>query len=93
MKKPILSLAAVISTWTLILIACAGPLPPINTDADGLALKGYDPVAYFTLGQPVKGRQEYRFEWKNATWLFSSNKHLILFQEDPARYAPQYGGY
>ena len=93
MKKPSLSLAAVVATWSLVLISCTGPLPPINADAEGIALKGYDPVAYFTVGQPVKGQKEYQFEWKNAKWLFSNNEHLALFQEDPTRYAPQYGGY
>lgn len=93
MKKPLLYMAAVIATWTLILIACAGTISPINVDADGVALKGYDPVAYFTLGRAVKGQKEYLFDWNNAKWLFSSKEHLAMFQEDPVRYAPQYGGY
>jgi len=93
MKKQALSLAAVVFTWTLILLACAGSLSPINVDAEGVALKGYDPVAYFTLGRPVKGQKEHMFEWNNAKWFFSSSEHLAMFQEDPARYAPQYGGY
>jgi len=93
MKKPALCLTALFFTWTIILTACSGPLPPINIDADGVALKGYDPVSYFTLGHPEKGQKEYMFEWNNAKWLFSSQEHRVLFQEDPARYAPQYGGY
>ena len=93
MKKHALSLAAFVFTWTLILLACAGSLSPINVDAEGVALKGYDPVAYFTLRHPVKGQKERMFEWNNAKWFFSSSEHLAMFQKDPARYAPQYGGY
>jgi YHS domain-containing protein len=93
MKKLILSLAAVVSIWALILVACAGSPAPMNVDIDGIALKGYDPVAYFTAGKPVKGQKQYQFEWKNAKWYFSSSEHLELFAENPARYAPQYGGY
>ena len=93
MKKFSLSLTAVIYTWSFILIACSAPIAPINAGADGVALKGYDPVAYFTLGLPVKGQKEFQFEWKNAKWLFANTEHLTLFQEDPEKYAPQYGGY
>jgi len=93
MKKPVLSLAAVFFAWTFVLFACSAPLAPINVDADGVALKGYDAVAYFTMGKPVKGQKKYQFEWRNAKWLFSSSEHLVLFQKDPTHYAPQYGGY
>jgi len=93
MKTMSLPLAALFFTWTVTLTACSAPLSPINVDANGVALKGYDAVAYFTIGRPVKGQEEFQYEWKNARWLFSSSHHLTLFQEDPARYAPQYGGY
>jgi hypothetical protein len=59
----------------------------------GVALKGYDPVAYFVQGQPVKGRKEFVFRWSDATWKFSSVEHRDLFARDPAAYAPQFGGY
>jgi len=65
----------------------------INTDGKGLAIKGYDTVAYFTVGKPVKGKGEFSVEWKGARWLFSSREHLVLFEKSPERYAPQYGGY
>jgi hypothetical protein len=93
MKKPQFSLSALFVIWTITLIACSDQLPPINVDADGVALKGYDPVAFFTLGHPEKGQKEHTLEWNNAKWLFSSQGHRAMFQEDPARYAPQYGGY
>lgn len=76
------------------LVACSvQPVTVINTTANGVAIKGYDPVAYFTMGRPVKGQQNLQFEWRKAKWFFSSEKHLKLFEEDPAKYAPQYGGY
>ena len=61
--------------------------------AQSQAIKGYDPVAYFTVGKPVKGNAKYSFEWKNATWIFSSQENRDAFAKDPEKYAPQYGGY
>ncbi|MEM7357764.1 MAG: YHS domain-containing (seleno)protein [Pseudomonadota bacterium] len=57
------------------------------------AIKGYDTVAYFTEGKPVKGDEEFSTEYNEATWLFSSQENLDLFKADPEKYAPQYGGY
>ena len=93
MKKLFFGLPTVFFTWSFILIACSAQVVPINAGADGVALKGYDPVAYFTMGLPVKGHKEFQFEWKNAKWLFANSEHLTLFQENPEKYAPQYGGY
>ena len=93
MKKLSLSLIAIVCTWTFILIACSAPKSPINVNGDGIAIKGYDPVAYFTLSRPVKGLKEYQFEWNNAKWLFANKEHLTMFQMNPGRFAPQYGGY
>jgi YHS domain-containing protein len=78
----------------LILVpAGAYALSPVNADERGVAVKGYDVVAYFTAGEPVEGSSEIAFEWNGASWWFSSRKHLELFQGDPGKYAPQYGGY
>ena len=93
MKKLSLILIAVVCTWTFILIACSAPKSPINVNGDGVAIKGYDPVAYFTLSRPAKGLKEYQFKWNNAKWLFANNEHMALFQENPDKFAPQYGGY
>ena len=59
----------------------------------GKAIRGYDPVAYFTQGKPVKGNEKFQYEWNNATWHFSSQENLDLFKDNPEKYAPQYGGY
>lgn len=70
-----------------------GKKSEINTTWGGVAIKGYDPVAYFTEGKPVKGKEEFEFEWKGAKWRFANARHLELFRGDPEAYAPQYGGY
>ena len=57
------------------------------------AVGGYDPVAYFTEGKPVAGKSGIAHQWKGATWRFSSEKNRDLFKAEPAKYAPQYGGY
>jgi len=93
MKKLSLNLAAAICTWTFILIACSAPMTPINVNAEGIAIKGYDTVAYFTQSRPVKGIMEYQFVWNNAKWLFANKEHLAMFQENPGKFAPQFGGY
>jgi YHS domain-containing protein len=55
-----------------------------------LALKGYDPVAYFTEKRPMVGNAEYQHEWDGALYRFASAKHLELFKANPDRYLPQY---
>jgi YHS domain-containing protein len=62
-----------------------------STDAG--ALQGYDPVAFFKESKPVMGNKEFTCSWKEATWYFSTEENLNLFKADPARYAPQYGGW
>lgn len=57
------------------------------------AIQGYDPVAYFKIAMPVKGRPEYTYKWKDATWYFSSQENLHEFKANPESFAPQFGGY
>ncbi len=66
--------------------------PPIFA-ADGLAIRGYDPVAYFTEGKPVAGDPRFTHEWRGAKWRFATAANRDAFKADPAKYAPQYGGY
>lgn len=58
-----------------------------------LAVDGYDAVAYFTNGAPVKGSSEFSYDYKGATWIFATAENLETFKADPAAFAPQYGGY
>jgi YHS domain-containing protein len=55
-----------------------------------LAIKGYDPVAYFTLARPTPGLPSLEYEWDEHRYRFSSEENLELFKADPARYAPQF---
>ncbi|MDJ0811677.1 MAG: YHS domain-containing (seleno)protein [Desulfobacterales bacterium] len=59
----------------------------------GVAIKGYDPVAFHTEGKPVKGSGDYELKWKDAKWRFASAENRDLFEADPEKYAPRYGGY
>lgn len=61
--------------------------------ADGKAIGGYDPVAYFTEKKPVKGKEEFKSVYQGANWYFSSAANKKLFDANPLTYAPQYGGY
>lgn len=60
---------------------------------DDIAIGGYDPVAYFTEGRPVRGSAEHAHEWQDRTWHFSTSEHLEAFAGEPRRYAPRYGGF
>jgi YHS domain-containing protein len=59
----------------------------------GVAIGGYDTVAYFTDGKPVKGSEAFAYDWLGTPWHFVSDEHRRMFEADPARYAPQFGGY
>lgn len=74
--------------------AAAKSAPPVYTESSsGLAIRGTDPVAYFTEGKAVQGDSEYETEYEGATWRFSSAENQELFEADPEAYVPQYGGY
>lgn len=60
---------------------------------DGVAIGGYDPVAYFAEGQAREGSGDYAYAWNGATWYFASAEHRDAFAADPEAYAPQYGGW
>jgi hypothetical protein len=78
-----------------LMVSCAPALADsVNTGYfGGVAINGYDPVAYFTEGRPMKGSEEFSYEWLGTPWQFASGKHRELFISDPTKYAPQYGGY
>jgi YHS domain-containing protein len=64
----------------------------VNED-HGIAIKGYDPVAYFTDNKPVKGSKAHSFAYQGATYEFASAAHRKAFAADPEKYAPQFGGF
>jgi len=77
----------------LLTLSPAFAIEPINKTSDWVAIKGYDPVAYFVDRKPVKGRREFEYVWMGAIWHFSSAEHRDLFIKNPEKYAPKYGGY
>ena len=78
-----------------LLVVLHGPASAIEAtfSVDGAAIRGYDPVAYFTLGEPTAGDPSIGHEYQGATWYFATVENRDLFVADPANYAPQYGGY
>ena len=65
----------------------------LNLDKNGVAIHGYDPVAFFTDSKPVKGNPEFSARSNGALYYFASREHRDLFQADPAKYEPAFGGY
>jgi YHS domain-containing protein len=58
-----------------------------------VALKGYDPISYFTDGKPEKGSSEFTFAFDDTTYWFKNAEHRDKFTADPERYAPQFDGF
>ena len=65
----------------------------VNVDGNGVILKGYDAVAFFEQGKPVKGNPAIKGSYQGATYLFASEADKAAFDKDSAKYAPQYGGF
>lgn len=65
----------------------------VNVDAGGLALRGYDPVAYFSVAKPTPGLAQFSAQHQGATYRFASAANRDAFVADPAKYAPAYGGF
>lgn len=82
----------------LALLLCATPAmaekDPVYTGTfSNVAVQGYDPVAYFTAGEPTKGSASFTTVYQGAEYRFASQENLNMFLETPTIYAPQYGGY
>jgi YHS domain-containing protein len=81
--------AAMLSLAMLSANAWAGSV----NETDGLAIQGYDPVAYFTDDKPVQGTAAHTYVYEGVTYRFASAAHEEIFAKDPAKYAPQFGGF
>jgi hypothetical protein len=88
-----LAAALLLFTMTAAPALIAGGEPEIYRSRGNLALGGYDAVAYFTDGKPVKGTSTFEYRWKDAVWRFATADHRDQFAKEPARFAPQFGGY
>ena len=95
MKRIALVLTALALTGPLMTpTLAAAAKPAIYTPAlNNVAVGGYDTVAYFTVGKPVRGTDAFQTDWNGATWKFSSAANLAKFKANPKAYAPQFGGY
>jgi hypothetical protein len=82
--RPALLLAA------FVIAAC---VPSVAAEYVPLAIKGYDPVAYFTLGKSTQGLPELEYDWDEQRYRFSRPEHRELFKADPVRYAPQFANF
>src|SRR5712671_103581 len=65
----------------------------LNLDKTGVAIQGYDPVAFFTDHKPVMGKPEFPTRHNGALYYFASKEHRDLFKTEPAKYEPAFGGY
>lgn len=94
MKTPLFSLAVALA---LAAKAYAGPARDhqilVYTNRDGVALQGYDPVAYFTDHQPARGNPNFMSAYQGAKYWFASAQHKAAFDTEPAKHAPAYGGF
>jgi len=78
----------------LISIPASGQIKTLlNLDKQGIAIQGYDPVAFFTQNRPVKGRPEFESKYNGARYLFASAEDKSTFDANPAKYEPQFGGF
>jgi YHS domain-containing protein len=89
MKKFFLMLSVAMLAWPLM----AQTKTLLNLDKAGLAIQGYDPVAFFEDGKPVKGKPELPARHNGALYYFASKAHRDLFKADPVKYEPSFGGY
>jgi YHS domain-containing protein len=92
-EKNTVTAILVMAVFYLLTLSPALAIEPINKTSDGVAIKGYDPVAYFVDRKPVKGSREFEYVWMGAKWHFSSAEHRDLFIKNPEKYALEYGGY
>ena len=76
-----------------LLVSCSGKEISEVYVEDGIAINGYDPVAYFTESKPIPGSDEFTFQWNSATWKFSTHENMEAFKAQPEKFSPVFGGY
>jgi len=88
MKNIVIVMLAVAS-----LVSAGSKVDAVNKNREGVAVEGYDVVAYFEVGRPVKGWAQHKAMWNGAEWWFASGEARDKFLSEPMRFAPQFGGY
>lgn len=74
-------------------VSLASQIAPIAAQEVPIAIKGYDPVAYFTAGKPTPGSAEFEYVWDEHRYWFANAANREAFKADPVRYAPQFGNF
>ncbi len=83
---------AALAIW--LLSACGTPYATVaSRSGEPVMLLGYDPVAYFTKGEPTRGKAQFKTNLPDRTYYFASAENQALFTGNPAKYEPQYGGF
>lgn len=90
-RRTLLGTALAVATLTILPVGMAHAGEVFTKG--GLAIRGYDTVAYHTMNKPVKGSADHTVTWKGATWQFASADNKAMFEADPEKYAPAYNGY
>ena len=93
MRTFILALGIVFAVMAPAAPAFANHAPVYTGMFSNVGVSGYDVVAYFIDGRPVRGSTQFRTTYRNVEYRFASAEHLAAFRADPERYLPQYGGY
>ena len=84
---------SLIAITTASVLALAGSQPGLNVSRGQLALRGYDAVAYWIHGRPIRGAAEFEHRWNGGLWRFATAANRDTFAKDPSHYAPEFGGY
>ncbi|CAI4031030.1 Tat pathway signal sequence domain protein [Nitrospira tepida] len=85
--------SSTVGMMAAICLICAGAMAGEFYEPGGVAIRGYDPVAYFEERRPVKGSSTWTAQFQGSTFYFASAANRDAFTADPERYAPQYGGF
>ena len=89
MRRPLLIAALLVA----LLVPPIGAGAPEASTGPRLGIKGYDPVAYFTLQRATPGQSQFEYHWDEHVWRFANAGHRELFKADPVRYAPQFANF
>lgn len=81
------------SLFASLVLTASNSIATDNLSSGDVAIKGYDPVAYFLIGKAIQGDQSLSVPWRNMTWHFQNKEHMELFTTNPEKYAPQYDGF
>ena len=93
MRQLLIAIALAASALAVATPAHADQAPVYTGLLSRVAVGGYDPVAYFTDGRPVRGVEQFRITHQGYEYRFANAEHLAAVRANPARYTPQYGGY